>query len=92
MPLFWRVKAPFLFCKGEKNMRCHETVLINTANGKRYVRASIYADTTPNTMPEDGALIEGLDANDVLAADSTMYIIASGDLYMLNGAGTWVKQ
>jgi len=73
-------------------MRCHDTVLINVANGKRYVRCSIYGDTTPSTMPTTGAGIEGLNGDDIIYADSYFYAIDTGKIYMLNGSGTWVEQ
>lgn len=73
-------------------MRCQDSVLINTADGKRYVRATIFADTTPSTMPTTGAGIFGLNGDDILFADSILYAIDTGKAYILNGAGTWVEQ
>lgn len=73
-------------------MRCHDTVLINTADGKRYVRATIFADSVPATMPTNGSGIEGLNADDILYADSVMYIVGSGKIFMLDGAGSWIEQ
>ena len=73
------------------SMRCVDSVLIENG-GTKYVRATIFADTTPATMPTTGAGIFGLNADDHLFADSVLYAEDSGDVYMLNGAGTWVKQ
>lgn len=73
-------------------MWCQGTVLINTENGKRYVRASVYGDTTPSTMPTTGAGISGLNGDDILSAGSTFYSVSNGKLFILNSAGSWVEQ
>jgi len=73
-------------------MWCQGTVLINTENGKRYVRASVYGDTTPSTMPTTGAGISGLNGDDILYAGSVFYAVDTGDIYMMNSQNTWVEQ
>ena len=73
-------------------MWCQSTVLINTDDGKRYVRAQIFSDTAPNTMPTNGSGIEGLNGDDILEKGSTFYVVGNGKLYMLNSQGTWVQQ
>jgi hypothetical protein len=54
------------------------------ADGAKHVTADLLASTTPATMPTTGEDIEGLDATDVLEAGSTLYIVNSGTLYMMN--------
>lgn len=73
-------------------MWCQGTTLINTADGKRYVRASIYGDSVPVTMPTNGTGIDGLNADDVLTAGSIFYCVGNGNIFMLNSAGSWVEQ
>ena len=73
-------------------MWCQGTTLINTADGKRYVRASIYGDSAPVTMPTNGTGIDGLNADDVLTAGSIFYCVGNGKIFMLNSAGSWVEQ
>ena len=73
-------------------MWCQGTTLINTADGKRYVRASIYGDSVPVTMPTNGTGIDGLNVDDVLTAGSIFYCVGNGKIFMLNSAGSWVEQ
>ena len=41
-------------------MECNEFIVIKEEGGYRYIKGTIYADTMPATMPEDGTDIEGL--------------------------------
>lgn len=73
-------------------MWCQQTVLIDTKDGKRYVRAQIYGDSVPGTMPTNGASITGLNADDILYAGSIFYSVANGKVFMLNSQGSWIEQ
>ena len=73
-------------------MWCQGTVLINTDAGKRYVRASVFGDIVPATMPSNGAEIDGLNEDDILSAGSTFYCVENGKIFMLNSAGSWIEQ
>lgn len=69
-----------------------EFVLVKSSNGERVVKADIMADTVPSTFPTDGTDIEGLDANDTLYKGSSIYVIGTASLYILNSAGSWIQQ
>ena len=73
-------------------MWCQGTVLINTDAGKRYVRASVFGDSVPATMPSNGAEIDGLNGDDILSAGSTFYCVGNGKIFMMNSAGSWIEQ
>lgn len=68
------------------------TELIKTEGGKRYVRVMIFSDSVPNSMPVNGAGIEGLNGDDILVAGCKFYSLSNGNLYILNSQGTWVQQ
>lgn len=73
-------------------MRCNRVEKYWFENGYRYVVADIYADTLPSTFPTDGTDIEELSPNDKLAQGTTIYVIATGALYMAQSDGTFVEQ
>lgn len=54
-------------------MECNEFTVIKTENGKRYIKGTIYADTMPSTMPEDGTDIDGLSEDMILAVGCSVF-------------------
>lgn len=44
-------------------MECNEFTVIKEEGGYRYIKGTIYADTMPATMPEDGTGITGLSSD-----------------------------
>jgi hypothetical protein len=58
---------------------------------QNYVRASIYADTTPGTMPKPED-IAGLDNTWKFTPDSMLYIVGTGDAYLAGEDNAWHKQ
>ncbi len=66
-----------------------EPTLTNEANKALCV---IQADTTPQTMPLNGADVSGLDAATAIAPGSILYVVATGKRYFMNEAGTeWTE-
>lgn len=60
--------------------------------GEMHVVADIYSSTTPATMPTTGENVEGLENEAVLDPGTTLYIINSATVYMMNEEGTFVEQ
>lgn len=58
---------------------------------QNYVRASIYADTTPSAMPKPED-IDGLDSSWKFTPDSMLYIVGTGDVYLAGEDNAWHKQ
>lgn len=73
-------------------MRCEKENSSWYEDGYKYSIADIYADTTPSTMPTDGANIDGMSDDTRLAIGSTIYVIGTGALYMMKSDGAWVQQ
>lgn len=44
-------------------MECNEFTVIKEEDGFRYVKGTIYADTMPSPLPEDGTDVVGLSAD-----------------------------
>ena len=66
-------------------MQCQDmTVFRNDRSGVRHVVADLLASTVPDTMPTTGKGIIGLKKSDILEAGSTLYIVNTGALYMMN--------
>ena len=65
-----------------------------TADGKEIVTAVIVADDTPATLPVTGANVEGMNANQVFAPFSLLYVIANATtkVYLADEAGAFVAQ
>ena len=52
----------------------------------------IQADSTPETMPLNGADVSNLDTNTKIAAGSCLYVVASGKRYFLGeDEQTWTE-
>lgn len=62
------------------------------SNGKRVIRGTVLSNTTPNPLPTNGANVVGMDANDIFAPFSILYVVGNGDVYIANESGTFVKQ
>lgn len=58
---------------------------------QNYVKATIYADTTPDTMPVP-ADIPGCDSSLKFTPDSVLYIVGNGDVYLAGEDNQWHKQ
>jgi hypothetical protein len=63
-----------------------------TTAGELHVVAELMCDTTPGTMPTTGENIDKLEDNAVLDPGTQLYVIDSGDLYLMNSEGTFVQQ
>ncbi|MBQ7564614.1 MAG: hypothetical protein IJT16_11570 [Lachnospiraceae bacterium] len=74
-----------MFCKGVESYS-YDT------DGKRHVVADLRASTVPATMPETGEDIDKLDGNDILDPGTTLYIINTGALYMMNEENEFKEQ
>lgn len=59
--------------------------------GKRHVVAELLASTKPATMPTTGEDIDQLTENDVLEAGSTILIVNSSEVHMMNEEHEWKK-
>ena len=71
-------------------MKVTESTLIYEAQ-QNYVKATIYADTTPGTMPVP-ADIPGCDSSWKFTPDSVLYVTSTGDVYLAGVDNTWYKQ
>lgn len=58
---------------------------------QNYVKATIYADSTPGTMPVP-ADIHGCDSSWKFTPDSVLYIVGNGDVYLAGEDNAWHKQ
>lgn len=60
-------------------------------DGKHYVKASMFADDTSVTLPENGGSVKGLSENDYFAPGSSIFT-TTGSLIMrgLTGWGEWL--
>ena len=71
-----------------------EPVARRTADGKTVVRALIVTSETPETLPTTGQDIEGMNAEQVFAPFSILYVTADTDekVYITNESGVFVPQ
>lgn len=71
-----------------------EPVARRTADGKTVVRALIVASETPETLPTTWQDIEGMNAEQVFAPFSILYVTADTDekVYITNESGVFVPQ
>ena len=58
---------------------------------QNYVKATIYSDTTPSTMPAPEN-IPGCDSSWKFTPDSVLYIVSTGDVYLAGEDNAWHKQ
>lgn len=67
---------------------------INTyaKNGARVMDVVLAADTTPATLPTTGKGIDGLNDTDLFAPLSVLFVVDTGDVYVTDESGTFVKQ
>jgi len=54
-------------------MECNQYDVIKVEDGKKYVKGTIYSDTTPSVMPENGDGIEGLSSDVMFATGMTFF-------------------
>lgn len=71
-----------------------EPVARRTADGKTVVRALIVASETPETLPVTGEGVEGMNADQVFAPFSILYVMADADakVYITDESGAFVAQ
>ena len=62
------------------------------SDGIRHVEADLLSSTAPGKMPTTGNGIEGLEKTDVLDAGSTLYIVNTGAIYMMNEENEFKEQ
>ena len=60
--------------------------------GERIMNVVLASDNTPSVLPTRGAGIEGLNSSDYFAPLSVLMVVSSGDVYLTNESGTFVKQ
>ena len=60
--------------------------------GELHVVADLACSTTPAAMPTTGEGIRGLEETAVLDPGTTIYVIGSAQVYMMNEEGTFVEQ
>ena len=74
-------------------MICQKVTDFNYSNtdNKRHVVAELLASTKPATMPTTGENITYLTENDVLEAGSTMIVVNSSEVQMMNEEHEWKK-
>lgn len=60
-------------------------------SGSRVVRATIYSDGFPDTMPTTGENVDGLADEDVLDCGSVILDTKTGKVAMLGEDGDWAK-
>lgn len=71
-------------------MKVTQSKLIYEAE-QNYVKATIYADSKPSTMPVPTD-ISGCDSSWKFTPDSVLYIVGNGDVYLAGEDNTWHKQ
>lgn len=54
-------------------MVCNEYTIIKEVGGFKYVKGTIYADTMPVSLPEDGTDVDGLSAEIKFAVGMTIF-------------------
>lgn len=71
-----------------------EPVTIRASDHKEVVRAVLVASEEPATLPETGAGIEGMSANQVFAPFSILYVTENTDnkVFITNESGVFVAQ
>lgn len=71
-----------------------ESVAIRQSDKKEVVQAFIVSDNTPGTLPTTGAGIEGMNANQVFAPFSILYVVADvpAKVYITNESGVFIAQ
>lgn len=73
-------------------MKAVNVKVLTTQGDVRTVKATIVADTVPQTLPTTGEGIEGLNPSDVFAPLSALLVIANGNfsVYLANTAGVFI--
>lgn len=63
-------------------------------NGKQVVEALLVSDTIPATLPTTGEGITGMNANEVFAPFSILYIVNSANtkVYITDESGAFIAQ
>lgn len=71
-----------------------EPVSIRQSDQKEIVRAFLVMDSTPQTLPTTGAGIEGMNARQVFAPFSILYVVEAAEtkVYIANESGAFVAQ
>lgn len=64
------------------------------SNGKQEVRAFIEADNVPSPLPTDGSNVIGMNANEVFAPFSVLFITNASDVkvFITNESGIFIAQ
>ncbi len=63
-------------------------------DGTEIVQAMILSDTVPSPLPTNGANVTGMNANQVFAPFSLLYVVGEADakVYIANESGTFIPQ
>lgn len=71
-----------------------ESVGIRASDRKEVVRALIVASERPATLPVDGTEVEGMNANQVFAPFSILYVTSNedGKVFIADESGTFIAQ
>lgn len=64
------------------------------SEGKEVIEAFIVSDSTPAALPTTGENVEGMNANQVFAPFSVLYVLAdvTEKVYIANESGVFVAQ
>ena len=63
-------------------------------DGKEIMQVIILSDTIPSPIPTNGANVDGMNANQVFAPFSLLYVVgeAESKVYIANESGTFIPQ
>ncbi len=80
--------------KGEQAMTAVSVEPVGYRNGKEMVQAVILSNTTPGTLPTNGANVAGMNASQIFAPFSLLFITgeAESKVYITNESGVFVPQ
>lgn len=64
------------------------------ADGTEIIQAIVLSDTVPSPLPLNGADVTGMNANQVFAPFSLLYVVGEADakVYIANESGTFIPQ
>ncbi len=61
-------------------------------NRQKYCAVDLYSDDVPTFFPTSGSEVEKLDDNLVIGKESTLYVINTAQMFMMNSQGEWKEQ
>ena len=64
------------------------------ADGTEIMQVMILANATPSPLPTNGASVDGMNANQIFAPFSLLYVVGDADVkvYIANESGTFIPQ